>query len=286
MNFSNLKSDQSAPARDEGAESSSSSSSSSSGVEEAPRKKLPPGAMAMPGMGMGIGMFNPAAVKLKSAAKPAPTSPPPSEEASEASPPAPAPSKFKPAGGVAMPMFNPASVALRKTPASTAPAVTEEKTSPSSSPAPSRVAPSGGVKLPATPSSALKSSGGAPATPPTPRGSVRGSSSASQGIANLLNWAKERTSGYEGVQITNFTTSWADGKAFCAIAHSYAPRAFNFDTLPKDPAANLGLAFSTLERLGVVRLLDVEDITELDVPEKLSITTYVSQIFQTLKSRG
>ena len=35
---------------------------------------------------------------------------------------------------------------------------------------------------------------------------------------NLLDWCKEVTAGYAGVKVTNMTTSWRNGMAFCAPA--------------------------------------------------------------------
>ena len=52
--------------------------------------------------------------------------------------------------------------------------------------------------------------------------------------ATLLTWCQQRTRGYRGVDIRNFSSSWADGLAFAAISHSYAPDAFDFDEL--DPS--------------------------------------------------
>jgi len=49
----------------------------------------------------------------------------------------------------------------------------------------------------------------------------------------LLQWCKNRTQGYEGVDVSNFTKSWADGLAFCALVHSYAPHLVDYDSLPK-----------------------------------------------------
>lgn len=47
--------------------------------------------------------------------------------------------------------------------------------------------------------------------------------SASNASSDLLLWAQEVTSDYEGVKVTNFTTSWRNGMAFCAIIHSFRP---------------------------------------------------------------
>lgn len=40
---------------------------------------------------------------------------------------------------------------------------------------------------------------------------------------DLLQWCKEVTCGYKGVKVTNMTTSWRNGLAFCAIIHHFRP---------------------------------------------------------------
>lgn len=48
-----------------------------------------------------------------------------------------------------------------------------------------------------------------------------------QGLVNssqsLLQWCQDITSGYQGVKVTNFSTSWRNGLAFCAILHHFHP---------------------------------------------------------------
>lgn len=40
---------------------------------------------------------------------------------------------------------------------------------------------------------------------------------------SLLSWCQEVTAGYRGIRITNFTTAWRNGLAFCAILHHFHP---------------------------------------------------------------
>lgn len=48
-------------------------------------------------------------------------------------------------------------------------------------------------------------------------------SSLVQSSLSLLEWCQEVTQGHKGVRITNFSTSWRNGLAFCAILHHFYP---------------------------------------------------------------
>ena len=52
----------------------------------------------------------------------------------------------------------------------------------------------------------------------------------------------------QNVRIDNFSSSWNDGMAFCALIHHYHPEAFDFNKLdPKKRRANFSLAFHCAE---------------------------------------
>ncbi|XP_038582692.1 cytospin-A-like isoform X2 [Micropterus salmoides] len=48
---------------------------------------------------------------------------------------------------------------------------------------------------------------------------------------SLLRWCQSRTQGYKNIEITNFSSSWEDGMAFCAVYHTYLPTHIPYDTL-------------------------------------------------------
>lgn len=62
----------------------------------------------------------------------------------------------------------------------------------------------------------------AAAAAPAARAVQRQSSSSSHQEV-LLDWAKQVTASYAGVKVTNLTTSFRNGLAFCAIIHHYRP---------------------------------------------------------------
>ncbi|XP_077448409.1 uncharacterized protein LOC144068067 isoform X3 [Stigmatopora argus] len=96
---------------------------------------------------------------------------------------------------------------------------------------------------------------------------------------SLLRWSQEVTAGYAGVKVTNFTTSWRNGLAFCALLHHFHPKLIDFEDLKAhDIEINNKKAFAAFEFLGISRLLEPSDMVLLSVPDRLIVMTYVSQL--------
>ncbi|XP_028284692.1 uncharacterized protein ehbp1l1a isoform X2 [Parambassis ranga] len=96
---------------------------------------------------------------------------------------------------------------------------------------------------------------------------------------SLLEWCQEVTQSHKGVKITNFSTSWRNGLAFCAILHHFLPEKINYEMLdPYDIKHNSKKAFDAFAELGISRLLEPSDMVMLAVPDRLIVMTYLNQI--------
>ncbi|XP_048047193.1 LOW QUALITY PROTEIN: EH domain-binding protein 1 [Megalobrama amblycephala] len=115
-----------------------------------------------------------------------------------------------------------------------------------------------------------------PKPSPIPSPILGGRPNASQ---SLLAWCREVTKNYRGVKITNFTTSWRNGLAFCALLHHFRPDFIDYKALnPQDIKENNKKAYDGFASLGISRLLEPSDMVLLAIPDKLTVMTYLYQI--------
>lgn len=104
----------------------------------------------------------------------------------------------------------------------------------------------------------------------------------------LLDWCRSKTRSYENVDIQNFSSSWSDGMAFCALVHNFFPEAFDYSSLsPTNRRQNFETAFSTAERLAdCPQLLDVEDMVRMREPDWKCVYTYLQEFYRGLVQKG
>jgi Ca2+-binding EF-hand superfamily protein len=97
----------------------------------------------------------------------------------------------------------------------------------------------------------------------------------------LLLWCQRKTACYDDVEIRNFSSSWNDGLAFCALLDIHRPDLIDFDSLDKnDHRGNMKLAFDiATNEIGIPDLLDVDDVCDVPQPDERSLMTYIAYWF-------
>jgi len=105
----------------------------------------------------------------------------------------------------------------------------------------------------------------------------------------LLLWCQRQTSSYKpDVNVKDFTFSWKDGLALCALIHHNRPDLLNYHALDKNDAkGNLSKAFEVAEKeLNIPKLLDAEDFVDVPKPDERSVMTYVAQYFHAFSAQN
>ncbi|XP_030593226.1 smoothelin isoform X2 [Archocentrus centrarchus] len=104
----------------------------------------------------------------------------------------------------------------------------------------------------------------------------------------LLDWCRAKTRSYEHVDIQNFSSSWSNGMAFCALVHNFFPEAFDYNSLsPSNRRQNFEVAFSTAEKLvDCPQLLDVDDMVKMREPDWKCVYTYLQEFYRGLVTKG
>ncbi|OCK89729.1 alpha-actinin-2 [Cenococcum geophilum 1.58] len=97
----------------------------------------------------------------------------------------------------------------------------------------------------------------------------------------LLLWCQRKTACYDEVEVRDFSTSWNDGLAFCALLDIHRPDLIDYDSLDKnDHRGNMQLAFDIASKeIGIPDLLDVEDVCDVAKPDERSLMTYIAYWF-------
>ncbi|XP_053424546.1 cytospin-B isoform X2 [Nycticebus coucang] len=97
----------------------------------------------------------------------------------------------------------------------------------------------------------------------------------------LLKWCQKKTEGYANIDITNFSSSWSDGLAFCALLHTYLPAHIPYQELnSQEKKRNLLLAFEAAESVGIKPSLELSEMLYTDRPDWQSVMQYVAQIYK------
>ena len=97
----------------------------------------------------------------------------------------------------------------------------------------------------------------------------------------LLLWCQRKTACYDEVDVRDFSSSWNDGLAFCALLDIHRPDLVDFDSLDKnDHRGNMQLAFDIASNeIGIPDLLDVDDVCDVPRPDEQSLMTYIAYWF-------
>ncbi|KAM9207794.1 smoothelin-like protein 2 [Leptosomus discolor] len=102
----------------------------------------------------------------------------------------------------------------------------------------------------------------------------------------LLDWCRSKTIGYKHIDLQNFSSSWNDGMAFCALVHSFFPEAFDYNKLdPANRKQDFELALTMAEKMGHCdRLIEVDDMMVMGhKPDPMCVFTYVQSLYNHLR---
>jgi len=115
--------------------------------------------------------------------------------------------------------------------------------------------------------------------PPSP---MRSASAAKELI---LTWVQKQLKDYPK-SVTNFSSSWSDGLAFCFLLHNFFPQSFDWKLLqPENREDNFTLAFKKAEELAdICPLLDVEDMVKFDKPDWKCVFIYVQSFYRRFRN--
>ncbi|MGH0144200.1 UNVERIFIED_CONTAM: hypothetical protein FKN15_047060 [Acipenser sinensis] len=91
----------------------------------------------------------------------------------------------------------------------------------------------------------------------------------------LLKWCQKKTEGYQNIDITNFSSSWNDGLAFCAILHTYLPA-----HIPYQELNNQDKASTAQTHCAQTPAFDINEMVRTERPDWQSVMTYLTAIYK------
>ncbi|KAL3317974.1 hypothetical protein Ciccas_003359 [Cichlidogyrus casuarinus] len=101
----------------------------------------------------------------------------------------------------------------------------------------------------------------------------------------LLKWCQMQTAGYQGVEVNNFSSSWNNGLAFCALLHTFLPdripwkELITTNGLPVDKKRCFEVAFEAAQSVGIETTLSLNDMLNTDRPDWSSVMAYIACIY-------
>ncbi|XP_044532624.1 F-actin-monooxygenase MICAL1 [Gracilinanus agilis] len=97
----------------------------------------------------------------------------------------------------------------------------------------------------------------------------------------LLLWCQKQTAGYPGVQVTDFSSSWADGQALCALIHRLRPNLLDLSTVRGAGALETTARAVKLaeQELGIAPVIPPQVLVAGTDP--LGLIAYLSQFYST-----
>ena len=87
---------------------------------------------------------------------------------------------------------------------------------------------------------------------------------------------------YKGVEIKNFSSSWNDGLAFCALMHSFLPTRIDYEQMRNEsnPKKNFQVAFKVAQSVGIQQTLDIQELLNQERPDWNAVMNYVTLIYK------
>lgn len=98
----------------------------------------------------------------------------------------------------------------------------------------------------------------------------------------LIKWCQERLSAYADIEIKNFSSSWNDGLAFCALLHSFMPTKIEYESLKNEnnPRKNFQTAFKAAQCVGIEQTLNINELLNNERPDWNAVMNYVALIYK------